>query len=111
MSRPWMPPGVLQADEGPPSAYGYNGQFSPLRASASEWRSFRMRQARARGAHTREEWEAKRAAIGRCRLCGRDDLLLVKDHIIPVCQGGCDCIDNLQPLCGFCNSSKCGAVL
>jgi hypothetical protein len=44
---------------------------------------------------------------GKCLRCDVDDpSLLVKDHIVPIYQGGDDSIRNLQPLCRKCNASK-----
>lgn len=40
-----------------------------------------------------------------CRHCGSRRQLTV-DHIIPVARGGGNAFDNLQTLCGPCNSSK-----
>lgn len=41
----------------------------------------------------------------RCRECG-DHHDLVVDHIFPISRGGTNSIDNLQTLCGKCNSAK-----
>ncbi|TAL43810.1 MAG: hypothetical protein EPN91_05495 [Salinibacterium sp.] len=65
-----------------------------------------MAEARKLGTHTQAEWTELRDRIGMCVECGRDDVHLDKDHIISVAAGGCDCIHNLQPLCGPCNSRK-----
>lgn len=52
------------------------------------------------------EWtELKERFYDRCVLC------LIKcephvDHIIPLSRGGMDTIDNIQPMCKHCNSSK-----
>lgn len=41
----------------------------------------------------------------KCKKCGSTDNIHL-DHIIPVAAGGDNSIDNLQPLCRSCNSSK-----
>jgi 5-methylcytosine-specific restriction endonuclease McrA len=41
----------------------------------------------------------------RCVTCGTHKNLTV-DHIIPVSKGGTDDLDNLQTMCGPCNSRK-----
>lgn len=68
-----------------------------------------IRRARLRGAegsHTLEEWEEVKKHHGyRCVYCGTDENI-TKDHIIPLTKGGTDYIDNIQPLCHNCNSSK-----
>lgn len=70
-------------------------------------RRARMVSARAKGTHTREQWQALCAEFDyRCVRCGLEGYHLDRDHIIPVYQGGSDGINNLQPLCAWCNSGK-----
>lgn len=90
----------------PVRAYGYDGRIHPEYPTPAEWRSFRLRTARELGTHTAAEWTQLRDRLGFCVDCGRTDLRLAKDHIIPIAKGGCDCVQNLQPLCESCNSSK-----
>ena len=73
--------------------------------SNSETRSQRLSLAREKGTHTKEQWEEMREFFGECMICN-DTNDIVKDHIIPIYQGGSDGIDNLQPLCRKCNCSK-----
>lgn len=67
------------------------------------------RSARRRGAggsHTLAEWEALKAKFDhRCVCCWRK-VTLTQDHILPISHGGTDNIENIQPLCGICNSRK-----
>lgn len=35
-----------------------------------------------------------------------NEVLMTKDHIVPVSKGGPDHIDNYQPMCSICNSEK-----
>jgi len=73
-------------------------------------RSQRLAEARAKGKHTKEEWEAMKAVCGdACVKCGATDLDLSKDHIVPICKGGSDGIDNIQPMCHRCNAGKGGS--
>lgn len=75
----------------------------------SRIRSTRISLARKKGNHTKEEWialvEFFQFKCVRCcnQLC---HITVRKDHIVPIYQGGSDGIDNLQPLCQKCNSSK-----
>lgn len=80
--------------------------------SNGEWvnpataRSRRLAEARRKGTHTQEEWEALLEICEyRCVRCGREEVGC-KDHIQPIYKGGSDAIDNIQPLCRRCNSQK-----
>ena len=71
------------------------------------------------GHHTRQQWLSKLAEFTQCPGCGRSwnniptrpnrryKYVWTKDHIIPLSDGGTDDIENIQPLCYQCNSSKC----
>lgn len=41
----------------------------------------------------------------KCLRCGKKGAL-GPDHVVPLCLGGKNTIDNIQPLCKSCNSSK-----
>lgn len=69
-------------------------------------RSERLAIARTKGTHNKKQWEELLEICDfTCVKCGSSNDI-VKDHIIPIYQGGSDGIDNLQPLCRTCNSSK-----
>jgi uncharacterized protein YdaU (DUF1376 family) len=69
-------------------------------------RSERMTAARSKGTHTAEEWLIVLEICNNvCAKCGSGEAV-VKDHIKPIYQGGSDGIENIQPLCRKCNSSK-----
>jgi HNH endonuclease len=92
---------------GCPRYHGFDGKKYPENV---EWRKFRLRVARELGTHTRNEWIALRDRVGHCVICGRCDVRLEKDHIIPIAWAGCDCIYNIQPVCFSCNSRKCARM-
>lgn len=75
-------------------------------------RSERLAYARSLGTHSDTEWKAMvEICDHRCVRCGahKTELhgnSLCKDHIMPIYQGGSDGIDNIQPMCRNCNSSK-----
>ncbi len=74
--------------------------------TSSQKRSKRLSDARDKGTHTNEDWEDMVSYFSdTCVRCG-EKTKIVKDHIVPIYQGGSDCIKNLQPLCKSCNSSK-----
>jgi uncharacterized protein YdaU (DUF1376 family) len=76
-------------------------------SGAGATRSERLAEARQKGRHTPDEWKSLLDFCGNaCVRCGANRVEIVKDHIQPIYQGGSDAIDNLQPLCVRCNSSK-----
>lgn len=67
----------------------------------------RTRKTQAGGSFTAEEWKSLCNHYGnKCLCCGRKGVRLTADHIKPVIKGGTSNIDNIQPLCGSCNSAK-----
>lgn len=72
-------------------------------------RKIRLDAARSKGRHTEQQWLALVALFDcKCVMCGQAMQLheVRKDHIKPIYQGGSDGIENLQPLCEPCNSTK-----
>lgn len=71
-------------------------------------RAQRLAEARERGTHTAEQWqEVLERYDFRCVRCGCLPIgRPCKDHITPIYMGGSDGVDNLQPMCRECNSSK-----
>lgn len=60
-----------------------------------------------KGKITIEEWnECLRKYGNKCLCCGKDDVKITIDHVIPIHLGGKNCIENVQPLCASCNSRK-----
>jgi uncharacterized protein YdaU (DUF1376 family) len=68
-------------------------------------RSERLSEARKKGIHSKVEWAEMLSFFKVCVKCDSPENI-VKDHIIPIYQGGSDSIKNLQPLCSKCNASK-----
>lgn len=58
------------------------------------------------GGYTQEQWEKLCSFFDGCPKCGKKDVKLTADHIIPVTLGGTNTIDNIQPLCLSCNVKK-----
>lgn len=69
----------------------------------------RITKARRRGAvgsFSPVEWNALLAEHGyKCAHCESSENIEI-DHIVPIALGGTNTIDNVQPLCRSCNSSK-----
>jgi 5-methylcytosine-specific restriction endonuclease McrA len=63
--------------------------------------------AKCEGSFTGEEWLELCARHGnKCLCCGKKNVKLTVDHVIPLSKGGTNYISNIQPLCGNCNSKK-----
>ena len=78
-----------------------------VQRDARRIRSQRLAAARTLGTHTDAEWRALVDRFGgRCVRCGRTPHAVEKDHIKPLYRGGGGAIDNLQPVCAWCNCSK-----
>lgn len=59
------------------------------------------------GSFSDSEWKSLLELYGnRCLCCGRIDVPLCADHVVPIAKGGTNTIDNIQPLCRSCNSRK-----
>lgn len=62
-----------------------------------------------RGSFTAQEWaDLKKKYNYTCLRCGKQepDIKLTVDHVVPVSRRGSNTIDNIQPLCGRCNTAK-----
>jgi len=78
-----------------------------LERDAAKSHRRRTRKTQAGGAYTAEEFKVLCAHYGnKCLRCGRTGVKLTADHILPVVRGGTSNIENIQPLCFSCNSSK-----
>ena len=75
-------------------------------ARGKEKRRERLKLAKEKGTHKKGQWEdLKKEFDYRCVKCGKKRHI-DKDHIVSLYQGGSDGIDNLQPLCAWCNVGK-----
>jgi len=81
-------------------------QIKNLDKFAQYARNRRALQAGAEGSFTLEEFKALCDSCGNvCLSCGSSEKLTV-DHVLPLSKGGSNSIENIQPLCGLCNSKK-----
>lgn len=91
---------------------GKNGAAAKWGETSGKTRAERLAVARQLATHSKEEWSALIKVCGdACVRCGihaaeLNGGVLCKDHITPIYQGGSDGIENIQPMCRECNSSK-----
>lgn len=80
-----------------------------LPSRVASWTRRHARKRNAQGSYTLTQWEELKALYNyRCAYCLIPESLsrLTVDHKIPLSAGGTNFIDNIQPLCQPCNSSK-----
>jgi 5-methylcytosine-specific restriction endonuclease McrA len=63
------------------------------------------------GSYTEEEWHALCKRFGNICLCCKKKKPLTIDHVVPICKGGSNTIDNIQPLCLECNQRKHNRII
>jgi 5-methylcytosine-specific restriction endonuclease McrA len=74
----------------------------------TERRRLKLRIANKKSSHKfQDEIDLIKSVSGRCAICGSTKNPTI-DHIVPISKGGTDGVDNLQVLCGSCNSRKGG---
>lgn len=96
-----------------------NGSWKDGRSGNKKYRSWiknkRNRDKRKNeGHHTFGEWENLKAQYNwTCPCCRKKEpeIKLTEDHRIPVSRGGSENIENIQPLCGSCNSRKATKII
>jgi 5-methylcytosine-specific restriction endonuclease McrA len=67
----------------------------------------RALKAKSSGRYTSSQWRRLcEMHANRCLACGSSALPLTVDHVVPLSRGGRNTIENIQPLCGPCNSRK-----
>lgn len=80
-------------------------KLHPAVTKQQNWKR-RAREKQAGGKFTDKEWFDLCLQYDNKCLCCREVKKLTADHVIPISKGGTSNIDNIQPLCLSCNSSK-----
>jgi hypothetical protein len=90
--------------------HNFKGGISKTKEYRSFYKSqYKFQKRNATGSHTFGEWENLKAQYDwTCPSCRKSEpeIKLTEDHIIPLSRGGSNNIENIQPLCGSCNSKK-----
>ena len=61
----------------------------------------------ANGTLSRQEWiDIKKQYANKCLCCGRSDVKIEMDHVVPISKNGWHSAENIQPLCRSCNAKK-----
>lgn len=95
--RPWLDPTKRE----------YHNAWRRAADRTIEYADRRALEINAEGRYTLEEWYALCEKYGnKCLGCGRPDVKLTQDHVVPLSRGGSNWITNIQPLCMPCNASK-----
>lgn len=82
------------------------GLERPYQKHPADAQNIRARRMGISGYLARSDWNKVLAAHNfACVVCGATEDLTI-DHIVPLSKGGLNIIDNVQPLCRRCNSSK-----
>ena len=90
----------------------YNKTIKFSGKCADYTRDRRARLKNVEGRFTNDEFKSLIAFYGgRCLGCGRSDVKLEADHIVPISLGGKGSIDNIQPLCRSCNARKFKSII
>lgn len=89
----------------------YNHKYTRLHPekSAQYFNNRRARLQQANGSFTSKEWKKLCKHYNYTCLCCRrqePEIKLTVDHVVPLSKGGANSIENIQPLCQSCNSSK-----
>ena len=70
-------------------------------------RARRARMLGSDGNFTPEEWQGLLDKYNhKCLCCGKTNINLTVDHVLPIAKGGSNYISNIQPLCRSCNCKK-----
>ena len=100
---------VIYRHEHPDKARKYRDgwRFKNVETIRQHTRNRRAKLKNSFGTITKQEWQDLLETYNyTCLKCKRNDVSLSLDHVVPIVLGGTNTIDNAQPLCKSCNSSK-----
>lgn len=108
--RKQSPEAILKMKESWVKREKYCGGVATLKARKSFYQQLREDRKRNNGgSHSFSQWQDLKRNFGfTCPSCRRTEpeIFLTRDHIVPLSVGGTNDIENIQPLCKSCNSSK-----